>query len=71
MIRTFLLAVDVGTSMDFLGIAEDISSDLIRAGHDVQSVKPWKSTADAAPTLLPPPLQQTPPPTQPFSPPNL
>lgn len=59
---TFLVKINIQDVSQLSSIAEDISDDLISAGHDVASVVPW-----ARPTTAPSianPLAQT----QPFVP---
>lgn len=44
MIRTFLVAVELGTDATDLSIlAEDIQDSLTQDGFEISSVKPWDS----------------------------
>jgi hypothetical protein len=46
MIRTFLVAVDLGSDPTDLSIlAEDLKDSLMQDGFEVSSVKPWDSPA--------------------------
>jgi hypothetical protein len=60
MRRTLLVALNVSAGESLTELASDIQEDLVRAGHDVDSVRPWGSPLDqltpavatTSPTLL-------------------
>lgn len=58
MTRAFILMLDTGSDTDFPSIAEDVSSDLTAAGHNVVYVHVFAGD----PTGIPP----APAPTAPF-----
>jgi hypothetical protein len=46
MTRTLLLALNVSDGSLLSDLAVDVENDLIAAGHDVVSVRPWGSPLD-------------------------
>ena len=68
MTRTFLVALNLEQEFSPADIAADLQEDLLAAGYDVESVKPWDSHTPgvdsyAALTLPTPPSAEEPPPT--------
>lgn len=63
MTRTFLLALNVESTLDLVGEASQLEDDLLQAGYDVESVKPWASTSPGALEIPPwqPPEHPQPP----------
>jgi hypothetical protein len=68
MVRAFITHIDIGTE-DPMSYAEDITDDLIAAGHDVRQTLPWNPEAAATPIGVPSSL--VPPPTTTLVPPIL
>lgn len=60
MTPTFLLAVDVGSDTDLLGIAQEIQ-DAVEEKFPVLSCKPWAQGTAGGAFSSPAPLQQLPP----------
>ena len=60
MKATFLVEIETGADTNFLQVAEDMKEELLLAGFDVLSSKPWQRDALALTQLpqQPPPLQQ-------------
>lgn len=68
MTVTFLVALALDDLSTLSDVALDLQDDLERAGHSVESVKPWaRPTAQIAnpftnlPNLVEPPAEPTPP----------
>ena len=53
MTRTLLVALNVTDSSSLSELAADVEDDLIRAGHDVESVRPWGSPLDQITSTTP------------------